>query len=150
MHQPSPTDRSYRRLFLAYQMALISMGIGAFGIAVFPDGAYALIAIVVGCGSIASAFIGLPKAIVLHMRKSYGDRRTLETANAIGLPLFLAVFYGWTTIGDVRHLAYLAYLLEPRWYNLAEPWMYGAIVLLNLGALAANILSLARERRGPG
>jgi len=149
MHSRAPIDQSYARLHLLYQIELASLGFGTFALAAFSDAAAALIAFAAGRGLIASAFTGFPKVIVLHIRKSYGIRPTLETINAVGLPLFMAMSAAWMTSSSARQLDYLPNSEAPSWNYDAEPWIFGAIVLMNLGVLVANIISLASERRQP-
>jgi len=149
VNNPPSTDRSYWRLHLLYQLTLVSVGFIAFAIAAIPDCAALLIAFAAGCGLIASAFTQLPKAIAGRLRTNLGNRPNYEAVYAVGGGIFLVLVFAWWTIDSARQLDYLSYFDAPRWYDTARPLIFGAMLVMNLGGLAAIVISLARERRKP-
>jgi hypothetical protein len=147
MSQTSSADKTYRPLRLFYQVGLVTVGFAAIGVATASELLRAAIAIVVAGAFIASAFLGLPAAIVRYLRGHYGYRPNYEALYAIGAPLLLAAFSAWMTIVWTRRNFYLSRFIALDWSFIATPVIYGVMVLMNLGVAVANIISLARERR---
>ena len=148
MRGPGPVDSSFRRLHLIYQAALISFGFGAIRAAITREPLGALIALVAAAALIAAAFLGVPKAIVLYARQRQGIRPSYEASYAVAGPLFLVAATAWMAISEARGLYFISGFVTPTWAEIAGPFIYVPVLLMNLGVLLFNVVSLTRRRQG--
>lgn len=131
-------------LHLTLRIGLISIGLATFAFAATLNGMPVVVPVILGGAVIASAFSGLPAAIVSYVRSRRGPR--YEAFFAILSPLAVALITAWTALRDVSYLSFGTVLGPPRWVDIALPVIYAAIALMNLGVIVANVLSL-RQRR---
>ena len=148
MRDPGPVDSSFRRLHLFYQATLISLGFGAIRAAIPREPLGALIALLAAAALIAAAFLGVPKAIVLYARQRQGIRPSYEASYAVAGPLFLVAATAWIAIGEARGLYFISGFVTPTWAEIAGPLIYVPALLMNLGVLVLNVISLTRRRKG--
>ena len=148
MRDPGPVDSSFRRLHLFYQATLISLGFGAIRAAIPREPLGALIALVAAAALIAAAFLGVPKAIVLYARQRQGIRPSYEAFFDVAGPLFLVAATAWMAISEARGLYFISGFVTPTWAEIAGPLIYVPALLMNLGVLVLNVISLTRRRKG--
>ena len=148
MRDPGPVDSSFRRLHLFYQATLISLGFGAIRAAIPREPLGALIALLAAAALIAAAFLGVPKAIVLYARQRQGIRPSYEAFFDVAGPLFLVAATAWMAISEARGLYFISGFVRPTWAEIAGPLIYVPALLMNLGVLVFNVLSLTRRRQG--
>ena len=148
MRGPGPVDSSFRRLHLIYQAALISFGFGAIRAAITREPLGALIALLAAAALIAAAFLGVPKAIVLYARQRQGIRPSYEAFFDVAGPLFLVAATAWMAISEARGLYFISGFVTPTWAEIAGPLIYVPALLMNLGVLVLNVISLTRRRKG--
>jgi hypothetical protein len=130
-------------LHLFFRIGLISIGLGAFGVATTMEGVPVLIPVILGGAVIASAFSRLPAAIVAYTRSRRGPR--YEAFFAIASPLAVTLVTAWVAFESVSGLYYVSAFYAPHWTEIADPVIYGVIALMNLGVLVSNVVSLRRR-----
>src|SRR3989304_2677601 len=148
MRDPRPVDSSSRRPHLFYQATLISLGFGAIRAAIPREPLGALIALLAAAALIAAAFLGVPKAIVLYARQRQGIRPSYEAFFDVAGPLFLVAATAWMAISEARGLYFISALVTPSGREIAGPLICVPALLMNLGVLVLNVISLTRRRKG--
>jgi len=105
-------------------------------------------ALLAAAALIAAAFLGVPKAIVLYTRQRQGIRPSYEASYAVAGPLFLVAATAWMAISEARGLYFISGFVTPTWVEIAGPLIYVPALLMNLGVLVLNVISLTRRRKG--
>jgi hypothetical protein len=130
-------------LHLVFKIGLVSIGLGAFGVATTMEGVPILIPAILGVAVIASAFSRRPGAIFSYTRSRRGPK--YEAFFAIASPFALTLVTAWVAFNSAFGLYYVSAFYAPHWTEIADPVIYAAIALMNLGVLVSNAVSLRRR-----
>jgi hypothetical protein len=124
---------------------LISMGLIGLALATTLEGAPVVLAVILGGAIIASAFLGLPTAIVSRAMSHRAPQPRNEAYYAIGVPLAVGLVMAWLAFRDISDASYMSLYVALEWTDFAHPVVHGLVALLNLGVLVSNVVSLRRR-----
>ena len=108
-----------------------------------------VLAVFLGGGVIASAFLGLPTAIVSRAISRRPRKPRKEAIYAVAAPLAVGLVMAWSTFQDVSRLSYISLFVEPQLSDYAAPVAAGLVALMNLAVVVWNVISLRRMRAKP-
>jgi TRAP-type C4-dicarboxylate transport system permease small subunit len=149
MSEANLVTETRRLVHLTVKVLLISMGFLGLALATTLEGAPVVLAVFLGGAVIASAFLGLPRAIVSRALSDRATQPRKEAYYAIGVPLAASLFMGWQTYQDLWHVSTISLFVEPQWTDFAQPVLHGLVALMNLAVFVSNLVSLRRMRAKP-